>query len=227
MIGGVGGPASGSPPFTPRAKKVLELALREVQQLGGSNIGTEHILLGVIREGQGVAFQVLVRLDIDPAQVRQTVIERMDAVANEASADNLEFTALPGDDDVNRGKVVACSFCGLSPPASGQMVSGINAFICESCVLQWSVRLRAPPTVAPLTWASPTPWDAVKPGEQPDDPDSARAEITAVFVNYGEVSEDGRAALGIENGGDLGWALHAVRANRQQFLDGRDHLHGG
>ena len=72
MIGGVGGPASGSPPFTPRAKKVLELALREVQQLGGSNIGTEHILLGIIREGQGVAFQVLVRLDIDPAQVRQT-----------------------------------------------------------------------------------------------------------------------------------------------------------
>ena len=123
------------------------------------------------------------------------------------------------DDDVNRGKVVACSFCGLSPPASGQMVSGMNAFICENCVQQWSVRLRARPTVVPLTWTSPTPWDAVTPGEQPDDPDSARAEITAVFVNYGEVSEDGRAALGIEGGGDLGWALKAVRANRQQYLD--------
>lgn len=218
MIGGVGGPAS-SPPFTPRAKKVLELALREVQQLGGGNIGTEHILLGVIREGQGVAFQVLVSLDIDLAQVRQTLIESIGVVAGEASTGEMEFHALPGDDDVNRGRVVACSFCGLSPPVSGQMVSGTNAFICENCIRQWSVRLRARPMVAPLTYTSPTPWGAVKPGEQPDDPDSARAEITAVFVNYGEVSEDGRAALGIENGGDLGWALDAVRANRQQFLE--------
>ena len=99
------------------------------------------------------------------------------------------------------------------------MVSGTNAFICENCILQWSVRLREQPTAIPITWNSPTPWDAVKPGEQPADPDSARAEITAVFVNYGEVSEDGQAAIGIEGGGDLGWALKAVRANRQQFLE--------
>ena len=57
------------------------------------------------------------------------------------------------------------------------------------------------------------------PGDQPADPDSARAEITAVFTNYGDVSEDGQSAIGIENGGDLGWALKAVRANRQSYLD--------
>jgi ATP-dependent Clp protease ATP-binding subunit ClpA len=62
-------------PFTPRAKKVLELSLRESQQLGHNYIGTEHILLGLIREGDGVAAQVLVRLGADRNRVRQQVIQ--------------------------------------------------------------------------------------------------------------------------------------------------------
>jgi hypothetical protein len=62
-------------PFTPRAKKVLELALREALQLGHNYIGTEHILLGLIREGEGVAAQVLVRLGADLDRVREKVIE--------------------------------------------------------------------------------------------------------------------------------------------------------
>jgi ATP-dependent Clp protease ATP-binding subunit ClpA len=66
---------SGHIPFTPRAKKVLELSLRESQQLGHNYIGTEHILLGLIREGDGVAAQVLVRLGADLNRVRQQVIE--------------------------------------------------------------------------------------------------------------------------------------------------------
>src|SRR5688572_13928235 len=53
-------------PFTPRAKKVLELSLREALQLGHNYIGTEHILLGLIREGEGVAAQVLLKLRADP-----------------------------------------------------------------------------------------------------------------------------------------------------------------
>ncbi len=65
---------SGHIPFTPRAKKVLELALREAQQLGHNYIGTEHILLGLIREGDGVAAQVLVKLGADLNRVRQQVI---------------------------------------------------------------------------------------------------------------------------------------------------------
>jgi ATP-dependent Clp protease ATP-binding subunit ClpA len=65
---------SGHIPFTPRAKKVLELALRECQQLGHVNIGTEHLLLGLVREGEGVAAQVLVRLGADLNRVRQQVI---------------------------------------------------------------------------------------------------------------------------------------------------------
>ena len=66
---------SGHIPFTPRAKKVLELALREAIQLGHNYIGTEHILLGLIREGDGVAAQVLVRLGADLNRTRQRVIE--------------------------------------------------------------------------------------------------------------------------------------------------------
>ncbi len=66
---------SGHIPFTPRAKKVLELSLREALQLGHYYIGTEHILLGLIREGEGVAAQVLVKLGADLNRVRQQVIQ--------------------------------------------------------------------------------------------------------------------------------------------------------
>jgi ATP-dependent Clp protease ATP-binding subunit ClpC len=68
-------PPTGHIPFTPRAKKVLELSLREALQLGHNYIGTEHILLGLIREGEGVAAQVLVKLGADLNKVRQQVIQ--------------------------------------------------------------------------------------------------------------------------------------------------------
>ena len=66
---------SGHIPFTPRAKKVLELSLREAKALGHNYIGTEHILLGLIREGSGVAAQVLVKLGADLNRARQQVVQ--------------------------------------------------------------------------------------------------------------------------------------------------------
>jgi ATP-dependent Clp protease ATP-binding subunit ClpC len=75
IIGQGGTAPSGHIPFTPRAKKVLELSLREALQLGHNYIGTEHILLGLIREGEGVAAQVLVKLGADLSRVRQQVIQ--------------------------------------------------------------------------------------------------------------------------------------------------------
>jgi len=75
IIGQGGSSPSGHIPFTPRAKKVLELSLREALQLGHNYIGTEHILLGLIREGEGVAAQVLVKLGADLSRVRQQVIQ--------------------------------------------------------------------------------------------------------------------------------------------------------
>jgi ATP-dependent Clp protease ATP-binding subunit ClpA len=81
--------SSGHIPFTPRAKTVLELSLRESQQLGHNYIGTEHILLGLIREGQGVAAQVLVKLGADFSRVRQVVIQLLSGSAGgpEAAAE--------------------------------------------------------------------------------------------------------------------------------------------
>ena len=75
IIGQGGSSPSGHIPFTPRAKKVLELSLREALQLGHNYIGTEHILLGLIREGEGVAAQVLTKLGADLSRVRQQVIQ--------------------------------------------------------------------------------------------------------------------------------------------------------
>jgi ATP-dependent Clp protease ATP-binding subunit ClpC len=74
-------PPTGHIPFTPRAKKVLELSLREALQLGHNYIGTEHILLGLIREGEGVAAQVLVKLGADLNKVRQQVIQLLSGYA--------------------------------------------------------------------------------------------------------------------------------------------------
>ncbi|MFD4644240.1 ATP-dependent Clp protease ATP-binding subunit [Lentzea sp. NPDC058436] len=77
---------SGHIPFTPRAKKVLELSLREALQLGHNYIGTEHILLGLIREGEGVAAQVLVKLGADLNRVRQQVLQLLSGYSTEKGA---------------------------------------------------------------------------------------------------------------------------------------------
>ena len=75
IIGRGSQPHTGHVPFTPRAKKVLELALREGLQMGHKYIGTEFLLLGLIREGEGVAAQVLIKLGADLPRVRQQVIQ--------------------------------------------------------------------------------------------------------------------------------------------------------
>lgn len=75
IIGQGDTPPPGHIPFTPRAKKALELSHREALQLGHNYIGTEHILLGVIREGEGVGSQVLVKLGAELTRVRQVVIQ--------------------------------------------------------------------------------------------------------------------------------------------------------
>ena len=87
IIGQGGSSPSGHIPFTPRAKKVLELSLREALQLGHNYIGTEHILLGLIREGEGVAAQVLTKLGADLSRVRQQVIQLLSGYSGTGEQD--------------------------------------------------------------------------------------------------------------------------------------------
>jgi ATP-dependent Clp protease ATP-binding subunit ClpC len=76
---GRGSPPTSQMPFTPRAKKVLELSLREALQLGHNYIGTEHVLLGLVAEGEGVGAQVLREFGAELPAVRRQVMERLDA----------------------------------------------------------------------------------------------------------------------------------------------------
>lgn len=75
LVGRGAKPPSGHIPFTPRAKKIMELSLRESRQLGSERIDTEHVLLGLLREGAGVAVQVLATLGVEPDRARQRVLE--------------------------------------------------------------------------------------------------------------------------------------------------------
>src|SRR5438309_8896653 len=104
IIGQGGSSPSGHIPFTPRAKKVLELSLREALQLGHNYIGTEHILLGLVREGEGVGAQVLIKLGADLSRVRQRVIEVLSKYPASEHADTARAPADPP----------RCARCGAS-----------------------------------------------------------------------------------------------------------------
>jgi len=96
--------AGGSPPFTPRAKKVLELALREALQLGHNYIGTEHILLGLLRQGDGVGACVLVDLGADLLTVRRRVLDLLSGPAGEAEGREVIGRMEPADLEVGVGR---------------------------------------------------------------------------------------------------------------------------
>src|SRR2546423_14319123 len=101
---------SGHIPFTPRAKKVLELSLREALQLGHNYIGTEHILLGLIREGEGVAAQVLVKLGADLSRVRQQVIQLLSGYAGTKESAGQGATPGAGGENQPSGSLVLDQF---------------------------------------------------------------------------------------------------------------------
>jgi ATP-dependent Clp protease ATP-binding subunit ClpC len=109
---------SGHIPFTPRAKRVLELSLREAQEFGHGYIGTEHILLGLIREGDGVAAQMLVKLGADLERTRQQVVQLLHDGAGEDVTG--EGSPQPGDaltrvDSLDRRLAAIERWVGLRP----------------------------------------------------------------------------------------------------------------
>ena len=132
IIGTGTGMPAGHIPFTPRAKKVLELSLREALQLGHNYIGTEHILLGLVREGDGVAAQVLVALGADLNRVRQQVIQLLHSGTPAAGAG--EPGGEPGDEGAARRTVVArgagqARAVGAAPLVSRGQLDAITASV--------------------------------------------------------------------------------------------------
>jgi ATP-dependent Clp protease ATP-binding subunit ClpC len=101
---------AGHIPFTPRAKKVLELSLREALQLGHNYIGTEHILLGLIREGEGVAAQVLQKLGADLNRVRQQVIQLLSGYAGGEGGSGQSKAGVSGGSEESKGSAVLDQF---------------------------------------------------------------------------------------------------------------------
>ena len=138
---------AGSPPFTPRAKKVLELALRQALQLGHNYIGTEHILLGLIREGEGVGVHVLVSLGVDPQRVHQRVIEMLSEYGEMAAELGVPLSS--PDRPPSRGpsgsppdcpycraslrQVVAAVTVPLASDEGGQATRDLLVVYCTSC----------------------------------------------------------------------------------------------
>jgi ATP-dependent Clp protease ATP-binding subunit ClpC len=102
-------------PFTPRAKRVLELSLEEARQLGHNYIGTEHLLLGLIREGEGVAARVLENLGVDLTKVRTQVIRMLGETAEVTSGASQGRTKTPTLDEFGSNLTVMASEGKLDP----------------------------------------------------------------------------------------------------------------
>jgi predicted DNA-binding transcriptional regulator AlpA len=123
MIGVGSTTPEGRIPFTPRAKKVLEIALREALALQHNYIGTEHVLLSLIREKDGVAWKALERHGLENDQARQAVLDVMRGYGPAAAA--LKAQADPS---------TSCSFCGKTREQVGALIAGSGVTICDECI---------------------------------------------------------------------------------------------
>jgi ATP-dependent Clp protease ATP-binding subunit ClpA/predicted DNA-binding transcriptional regulator AlpA len=134
-------------PFTPRTQKVLEIALREALQLGHNYIGTEHVLLAIVREGNGVAWQVLERLGLKKKTLRESVLNVMRGITPIPSTS--EPGILPDPSEVPAGEFVLCTFCGKARTKVEAMVAGANAYICDECVTKAAKIIQATKSAGP------------------------------------------------------------------------------
>jgi hypothetical protein len=210
-----------SPPFTPRAKKVLEYSMRESLQLGHNYIGPEHMLLGIVQEGHGVAVHVLMSLGADIGRVRQAVIEHLEASSPSNTASSAVAIAVPEEATEGQvGSLVSCSFCGCLPPDTGRLVSGTDAFICERCLDFWSGQVRQGEPRRLLARRRTRFSQVRKTGPPPDDQDAARTAIERAFAQHGTQSDDGRSLPFVEGGDNLGPTVRAAAERHPGVYEG-------
>ena len=138
---------TGQIPFTPRAKKVLELALREALSLGHNYIGTEHILLGLVRENEGVAARILLDFDADAEKIRNEIIRTL---SPQNPCARREQVLRAQSEETARLLVVSCPVCGrtietietqLAPKTFEAHVEGTRT--CSRCKTIWTLRYDA------------------------------------------------------------------------------------
>ncbi len=205
IIGHGGQAPSGHIPFTPRAKKVLELSLREALELGHNYIGTEHILLGLIREGEGVGAQALANLGADLAVVRKRVIQLLsgnpgvEPAAGAATGVEAPFEVhRPIGSVVGGGLAPSCSFCGRDLWEVRHYVAANAALMCEVCIIAAHVALEAAPDDTGLLVLPPRVF-----GSPPaDDPRAVEEIVHALTVVFGPALDDEAIEL-LEDGEHL------------------------
>lgn len=133
MVGRAPSASRGAVPFTPRTKKVLEMSVGEALKLGHAWVDTEHLLLGLVRDGQGGGAQALVGLGAALDEVRQHVVGLMSGHGPAGGETGAE-TPVGRPTEARLATVGVCSFCGRQPPESGRLVAGAHALICEHCI---------------------------------------------------------------------------------------------
>jgi predicted DNA-binding transcriptional regulator AlpA len=131
MIGPGPSTPEGHIPFTPRTQKVLEIALREALQMGHNFVGTEHVLLGLVREGEGVGWQALERLGLKKKATRETVLNILTGMC---PVPTKGVGAFPEPALVPVGEYVLCTFCGKPVTEVATMIAGPGVYICDKCV---------------------------------------------------------------------------------------------
>ena len=219
MIGEGDSTPSGHIPFTPRAKKVLELSLREALQLRHNYIGTEHILLGLIREGEGVGAQVLVKLGADLSRVRQQVLQLLSGfepgAGDEpplASPSVLRESALLGGAVVGDA-TTHCSFCGGDLWDVNHYLAGGRAAICSECIASGQRAIeRAASSPEPMF--GPVHLPPRVSGSEPADPE-AGSEVALAFTTLFDGSTTHEARVdALEDGDALAPLIDEARARR-------------
>ena len=211
----------GSHPLHPTREEGPRTPLREALQLGHNYIGTEHILLAIVREGEGVAAQTLVRLAADLDRVRQAVVA---LIGGDASLAASGFESPVG---VSGGiRPARCGFCEVASPSCGPLFTGSSgALICQRCART----AAGEPQHHAIAAGSAQSWgvssvfaetaDSIErlaacdepTGPPPDDEDAARQAIEDAFAHAMEVGADGRTLINVEDGAALADCAEQVR----------------
>jgi ClpA/ClpB-like protein/ClpX C4-type zinc finger protein len=190
---------SGHIPFTPQAKRALEGALREALHLGDHEIGTEHLLLGLIREGDSTAARTLEELEVDLDAVRARVVDIRAGRGGEEPPRVVSISTGRGvvtsvRETSSPGRSAVCSFCGRDLWEVERFVTGSQASICDGCVVSAVDALEHAPAQSRGVPLPPRVF-----GDTPDG-GAVDAVAEAVCTAFDSTSDDDARAGAVEDG---------------------------